>query len=195
MTERDEIERLVDRVQGGDPVALGALYDRFAERVYRFSLFRVGNHADAEDLTQRTFLKMIEAMPRYQRRGIPFEAWLFRLARNAAIDLMRGRRSHEPLESVDEMRSLAPGPEAAAEQADELAATRRAMRELTEEQREVISYRFAAGLTPREIGLLMGKREGTVRALQFRALSAMRRFIRAEEASHSSPRSEPGKSR
>ncbi len=185
MTERDEIEGLVERVEQGDPAALGALYDRFAERVYRFSLFRVGNHADAEDLTQRTFLKMIEAMPRYQRRGIPFEAWLFRLARNATIDLMRGRRAHEPLESVHEMRSLAPGPEAAAEQADELAATRRAMRKLTEEQREVISYRFAAGLTPREIGLLMGKREGTVRALQFRALSAMRRSIRAEEASRS----------
>ena len=182
MTERDEIEGLVERVQQGDPAALGALYDRFAERVYRFSLFRVGNHADAEDLTQRTFLKMIEAMPRYQRRGIPFEAWLFRLARNATVDLMRARRAHEPLESVHEMRSLVPGPEAAAEQADELAATRRAMRELTEEQREVISYRFAAGLTPREIGLLMGKREGTVRALQFRALNAMRKFIRAEEA-------------
>jgi len=181
MTERDEIEDLVERVQGGDPAALGALYDRFADRVYRFSLFRVGNHADAEDLTQRTFLKMIEALPRYQRRGIPFEAWLFRLARNATIDLLRGRRSHEPLESAAELRSAAPEPEAVVEQAAELAAAARAMEQLTDEQREVIGYRFAAGLTPREIGLLMGKREGTVRGLQFRALNAMRRFIRAED--------------
>lgn len=187
MTERDEIERLVDRVQEGDAAALGALYDLLADRVYRFSLLRVGNHADAEDLTQRTFLKMIEALPRYQRRGIPFEAWLFRLARNAAIDLLRGRRSHERLESASELRSTAPGPEADAEQAAELAAARRAIEQLTDEQRDVISYRFAAGLTPREIGLLMGKREGTVRALQFRALNAMRRFIRIEEAQYRSP--------
>ena len=187
MTERDEIERLVDRVQEGDAAALGALYDLLADRVYRFSLLRVGNHADAEDLTQRTFLKMIEALPRYQRRGIPFEAWLFRLARNAAIDLLRGRRSHERLESASELRSTAPGPEADAEQAAELAAARRAIEQLTDEQRDVISYRFAAGLTPREIGLLMGKREGTVRALQFRALHAMRRFIRIEEAQYRSP--------
>ncbi len=195
MTERDEIEGLVERVQEGDSAALGALYDRLAERIYRFSLFRVGNHHDAEDLTQRTFLKMIEALPRYQRRGIPFEAWLFRLARNAAIDLMRGRRSHEPLESASELRSSAPGPEAAAEEAAELAAARRAIEQLTAEQREVISYRFAAGLTPREIGLLMGKREGTVRALQFRALNAMRRFIRAEEAPRASSSMEPERPR
>ena len=187
MTERDEIERLVDRVQEGDAAALGAIYDLLADRVYRFSLLRVGNHADAEDLTQRTFLKMIEALPRYQRRGIPFEAWLFRLARNAAIDLLRGRRSHERLESVSELRSTAPGPEADAEQAAELAAARRAIEQLTDEQRDVISYRFAAGLTPREIGLLMGKGEGTVRALQFRALHAMRRFIRIEESRYRSP--------
>lgn len=195
MSERDEIETLVERVQEGDSAALGALYDRLAERVYRFSLLRVGNHADAEDLTQRTFLKVIEALPRYQRRGIPFEAWLFRLARNAAVDLMRGRRTHEPLESARETRSPAPGPEAAAEQAAELAAAGQAMLQLTAEQREVISYRFAAGLTPREIGLLMGKREGTVRALQFRALTAMRRFVEAEDASRTSPPTESERSR
>jgi RNA polymerase sigma-70 factor (ECF subfamily) len=195
MTERDEIEDLVDRVKGGDPAALGALYDRLADRVYRFSLFRVGNHADAEDLTQRTFLKMIEALPRYQRRGIPFEAWLFRLARNAAIDLMRGRRTNESLESASELRSEAPGPEAAAEQAAELAAARRAIEQLTDDQREVISYRFAAGLTPREIGLLMGRREGTIRALQFRALNAMRRYLHAEETPRPPSRGEPERRR
>jgi len=183
MTERDEIEGLVEQVQEGDPAALGALYDRLAERVYRFSLFRVGNHADAEDLTQRTFLKMIEALPRYQRRGIPFEGWLFRLARNAAIDLLRGRRAHQPLEAADAMRSPTPGPEAAAEQAAELAAVGRAVEQLTSDQRDVIAYRFVAGLTTREIAAVMGKREGSIRALQFRSLNAMRRFIRAEEAS------------
>jgi len=186
MTDRDEIEELVERVQGGNRAALGALYDRLAERIYRFALLRVGNHADAEDLTQRTFLKMIEALPRYERRGIPFEAWLFRLARNASIDLLRGRRTHEPIDAARQLHSSLPGPEAAAEQAAELEDARRAMEQLTEDQREVISYRFAAGLTPREIGAIMGKREGTVRALQFRALNAMRRYLMVDDAERDS---------
>lgn len=181
MTDRDEIETLVDRVKGGDPAALGALYDRFATRVYRFSLLRVGNHPDAEDLTQRTFLKMIEALPRYRHRGIPFEAWLFRLARNAAIDHLRVRRVHEPLEAAQALGNPGPGPEAVAEQAAELESVARAIRQLTADQRDVIAYRFAAGLTPREIGVLMGKREGSIRALQHRSLQALRRFLGEDE--------------
>jgi RNA polymerase sigma-70 factor (ECF subfamily) len=87
-----EVDALVERAKAGDRAALGALYDRLADRVYRFAFFRVGRRADAEDLVQRIFLKMIESLPRYQSRGIPFEAWFFRLARNTVIDHLRARR-------------------------------------------------------------------------------------------------------
>jgi RNA polymerase sigma-70 factor, ECF subfamily len=178
--DEERIDDLVDRAREGDQAALGALYDRLATRLYRFAYFRLGNRADAEDLTQRTFLKMIEALPRYQRRGIPFEAWFFRIARNGLVDLLRARRSHEPLEALRSAPSGEMGPEAAAELASEFASVERAMTQLTEEQQTVIAYRFMAGLTPREVGLVMDKREGTVRGLQFRALDALRRKLRED---------------
>jgi RNA polymerase sigma-70 factor (ECF subfamily) len=189
MTEAEQnVEKLVVRAQGGDVAALGALYDLLAERVYRFALFRVGSRADAEDLVQRTFLKMIEALPRYRQRGVPFEAWFFRLARNGVIDHLRGRRSHEPLEALTKMRSRERGPEEAAVLADEFARIEDAMQDLTASQREVIAYRFMAGLTPREIAYVMRKREGTVRALQFRGLEALRRSLSLANSTASSER-------
>jgi RNA polymerase sigma-70 factor (ECF subfamily) len=172
-----DVEALVERAQAGDREALGAIYDRLAGRVYRFALFRVGSRADAEDLMQRTFLKMIESLPRYQRRGIPFEAWFFRLARNGVIDHLRGRRAHQPLEALADIDSAEPGPHEAAELAVEFRRIEDAMQELTPIQQEVIGYRFMAGLSPREIGLVIGKREGSVRALQFRAIQALRRSL------------------
>jgi len=175
--DEEEIDDIVDRAREGDQAALGALYDRLGERLYRFAFFRLGNRADAEDLTQRTFLKMIEALPRYQRRGTPFEAWFFRIARNGLVDLVRARRSHEPLEALRAAPSAEIGPEAAAELASEFADVQGALSSLTDEQRTVIAYRFMAGLTPREVGVVMGKREGTVRGLQFRAIAALRRAL------------------
>lgn len=178
MTDHEhDVEALVERAQAGDRAALSELYDRLASRVYRFALFRVGNRADAEDLMQRTFLKMIETLPRYQQRGIPFEAWFFRLARNSVIDHLRRRRAHEPLAALVGTEDAGPSPEDSAELAAEFQRIREAIETLTPIQQEVIAYRFTAGLTPREVGALMGKREGTVRALQFRALQALRRSL------------------
>jgi RNA polymerase sigma-70 factor, ECF subfamily len=175
-----DVDALVKRAQSGDQAAIGAIYDRLAGRVYRFALFRVGSPADAEDLMQRTFVKMIESLPRYQSRGIPFEAWFFRLARNGVIDHLRGRRLHQPLETVAEVDSRRPGPEESAELAMEFRRLEEALGRLTPVQQEVIGYRFMAGLTAREIGLVIGKREGSVRALEFRALQRLRRSLGRE---------------
>lgn len=175
-----DVESLVGRAQAGDRAAAGELYDRLADRVYRFALFRVGRRADAEDLVQRIFVKMIESLPRYQSRGIPFEAWFFRLARNSVIDHLRAHRPHQPLESLAEVDSGQPGPEESAQLAMEFQQLEAALGELTPVQQEVIAYRFMAGLSPREIGLIIGKREGTVRALQFRGLQALRRVLTRE---------------
>jgi len=175
--QQPNVEALVERARAGDQAAIGAIYDRLAGRVYRFALFRVGSRADAEDLMQRIFLKMIESLPRYQPRGVPFEAWFFRLARNTVIDHLRARRRLQPLETIAEVDSTRPGPEESAELAIEFRRLETALEDLTPVQQEVIGYRFMAGLSAREIGLIIGKREGSVRALQFRALQALRRSL------------------
>jgi RNA polymerase sigma-70 factor (ECF subfamily) len=137
-------------------------------------LVRVRERADADDLVQRVFLKMIEALPRYEARGVPFAAWAFRLARNTVIDFERTRRSHEPLDSVLERPSDAASPDELAELEAERAEVRAALLTLTPDQQDVVTYRFFAGLSPAEIGALMGRREGSIRALQFRALESLR---------------------
>ena len=96
------IERLVDEARAGDAWAFGQLFDHFHLPVYRYVASRVRHPSDAEDLTQLVFVKALEALPRYEPRGIPFGGWLFRLARNAVIDHVRTSHEHADLaQSVD----------------------------------------------------------------------------------------------
>jgi RNA polymerase sigma-70 factor (ECF subfamily) len=173
----NEIEQLVDRARKGDDTAFGALYDAFAPRVYRFFRFRVETDEAAEDLTQRVFLKMIEQLTHYQSRGVPFAAWLFRVARNAWIDEHRLSRSNVPLEALADIAGEEAGPEELAAHAFDWEILRRELGHLPADQREVIACRFFAGLSPRETAAQMGRSEGSVRVLQHRALAALRRRI------------------
>jgi RNA polymerase sigma-70 factor (ECF subfamily) len=167
-------DALVARASDGDAAAFRDLYEQFAPLIYRFALFRVRNASDAEDITQRVFIKVIEALPRYERRGLPFGAWLFRIARNSVIDFERVKRPRDPLDVLEFQASEGPGPAELAEADLERQALVQGISELTREQQEVIAYRFFGGLSPREIADVMGKREGSIRALQFRAIESLR---------------------
>jgi RNA polymerase sigma-70 factor (ECF subfamily) len=175
--DTDTLAALLADARAGDSRAFATIYDAYAGRLHRFLLLRVTEPADAEDLLQRVFVKVIEALPRYQDRGMPFGAWLFRIARNVAIDFARARPNDNALRVAEGHSDERCEPAAAAE----LMADRRLVREaldlLTPVQRDVLIYRFFAGLSPREIGTLMGKREGSVRAIQFRALMTLRRHL------------------
>jgi RNA polymerase sigma-70 factor (ECF subfamily) len=170
----DETQALVERAQGGDGAAFAALYDLFGPRVYRFFRFRVPAAEAAEDLTQRVFLKMIEQLPNYEPRGVPFAAWLFRVARNAWID--EGRTTHPsvPINALSEEAAAVDGPHDLAAAAIESEMLRGAIATLPPDQREVIACRFFAGLTCRETAAQMGRSEGSVRVIQHRALAALR---------------------
>jgi RNA polymerase sigma-70 factor (ECF subfamily) len=182
MTEHDQtVHDLVVRAQRGDPEAFAELYDLYADRLYRFARFRLGQVEDAEDVVQRVFLTVIENLPRYQHRGVPFDAWIFRIARNESIDLLRRRRPRDPLEAIAGRPATDPGPEDRAVEAIELVAVAQALVELTDEQREVIALRYFAGLSAAEAGAVMGKREGSIRALQFRAIASLRRTLGWED--------------
>ena len=170
----DETQVLVERAQSGDGAAFAALYDVFAPRIYRFFRFRVSTAESAEDLTQRVFLKMIEQLPRYEPRGIPFAAWVFRVARNAWIDEDRTARPTVPLGLLTEAAATTAGPHEAAVAAIESETLRTAVETLPADQREVIAARFFAGLSCRETAVLMARSEGSVRVIQHRALAALR---------------------
>ena len=178
MTLDDEVlERLVHDAKAGDPWAFGRIFDEFNQPVYRFIASRVRRPSDAEDLTQLVFVKALEALPRYEQRGVPFGGWLFRLARNTVIDHIRTRHDHADLDAAAELPVDTAGPDDLAVLGLDLDAVARALKQLTGEQREAIELRFFAGLSAREAAEAMGKQEGTVRGLQFRAIAALRRSL------------------
>jgi RNA polymerase sigma-70 factor (ECF subfamily) len=178
MTVDDEaIERLVAAAKDGDPEAFGALFDHYYAPVYRYVAARVGRPSDAEDLAQLVFVKALEALPRYEQRGVPFGGWLFRLARNVVIDHIRTRREHVTLDTAVERSTETGGPDELAALRQEMDSVACALRRLTPEQREAIELRFFAGLSAREAAVAMGRQEGTVRGLQFRAIAALRREL------------------
>jgi RNA polymerase sigma-70 factor (ECF subfamily) len=173
----EALERLVLEAKGGDAWAFGRIFDAFHEPIYRFIASRVQRPSDAEDLTQLVFVKALEALPRYEVRGIPFGGWLFRLARNTIIDHARTRHEHAELDAATDRATEMAGPDEVALLRQDLDAVARALLDLTDEQRETIELRFFAGLSARETAEVMGKQEGTVRGLQFRAIAALRRSL------------------
>jgi RNA polymerase sigma-70 factor, ECF subfamily len=190
MPETD-IDRLVALARKGDGAAFGALYEAFAPRIYRFFRFRAGTPEAAEDLTQKVFLKMIESLPSYRDRGVPFAAWLFRVARNAWIDDHRTSHPAATLDSLAENPSVETGPDELAATAFDWALVSAELARLPEDQREVIECRFLAGLTPRETAAQMDRSEGAVRVLQHRAIANLRSRLSSMAADRTVRQHEP----
>jgi RNA polymerase sigma-70 factor (ECF subfamily) len=170
------IDDLAMLARTGDTEALGRLYDELVSPIYRYVALRIRRHEDAEDLTQVVFERIVGALPRYRPTGRPFQAWAYRIARNAVIDHVRRERNHEPLDPLragpDDAR-----PEALSVLGEEIRELRSAIRELTPDQQEALTLRFAAGLSAEEAAAVMGRRAGTVRGLTFRAIATLRRRL------------------
>ena len=168
------IDTLVRGAAAGDAVAFAGLYDAYAPRLRRFLRHQTGDVQVAEDLLQQTFMKMIEALPRYRSRGLPFGAWVFRIARNLVIDRRRTAHPAAPIEAAADRPSDGDGPERAAERSDERARLIAAMDALPADQREVLVWRFFGELSPTETAALMDRSQEAVRSLQHRAILALR---------------------
>jgi RNA polymerase sigma-70 factor (ECF subfamily) len=174
------IEQLVHQAKSGDGDAFGQLFDHYHEAIYRYIASRVYRPTDAEDLTQTVFVKALEALPRYEARGVPFGGWLFRLARNAVIDFVRTRHEHVELDAVGQRSAAEAQPDVVILMRHDIEEVGIALAALTDEQRDAIALRFFGGLSAREAAEAMGKQEGTVRGLQFRAIAALRRQLGIE---------------
>src|SRR5687768_14753475 len=128
----EALDQLVAEAKAGDAEAFGRIFDAYAGPIHRFIASRVNRPSDAEDLTQLVFVKALEALPRYEARGIPFGGWLFRLARNAIIDQARTRKDHLPLLLAVTRETEEAGPEARAALREDLDRVAHALRDLTD---------------------------------------------------------------
>lgn len=177
----DESEAsLVARATQRDAEAFGALYNLYFERIYRYVRLRIVNAPDAEDVTAAVFLSAWRGIERFSpKHETSFASWLFRLAHNALVDRYRRARTTVSLDTCEaDSPSNAPSnPEAELEWRLTLSELHAALQKLTDEQREVVLLRFFEGLSAREVGDIMGKQEGTVRGMQFRAIDALRRAL------------------
>ncbi len=182
----DAERMLAAKACAGDRVAFGELYNRYLDKIYRYVYFKVGQTGDAEDITSQTFLKAWDAIGDYEWRDHPFGAWLFRIAHNLVVDYHRARRETVPLDDASpQLESRASRdtlrPEGVLAGIIASDRVRKAIARLTEEQQQVLVLRFYEGLSTGETALLMGKRSGAVRGLQFRALSALRELLDRQE--------------
>lgn len=175
-------EDLVRRAQRRDPEAFGWLYEEHFDRIYRYVMLRVSNQADAEDITQQVFLKALENIGSYRWRGMPFASWLFRIAHNLVVDYWK-KKSREKTaavapEEIDEMMvESSNDPATLAELKFDMKRLSAACEQLSDGQREIISLRFAGGLSVAESAKVMGKSEGAVKVLQHAALVRLRRIL------------------
>ncbi|MDO9444223.1 MAG: sigma-70 family RNA polymerase sigma factor [Dehalococcoidia bacterium] len=173
--ETDAVRRLVDRAKGGDAEAFGGLYDRFQPEIVRYLTHRTRDADAAEDLAQQVFLKAWQAIPRYEDRGVPFKAWLYRMAHNQMVDHFRSRRPTSDLEGLD--LPVDSEAETLLLEGEMQEALKGALERLTEDHRQVLVLRFLMEKSAREIGEIMGRKEVTIRGLQMRALQSLRREI------------------
>ena len=170
-------EALVRRASAGDPEAFGDLYERHLDRVFRYFYYRVGQREEAEDLTEQVFLKAWQAMGSYNCRGVPFSAWLFRVAHNLLVD---HRRAYPEIEQLDNALALeddgADPHELTARRAEasELAA---ALSQLSTIEQSVVALRFVEGLDHRSVASIINKSEVATRSIQSRALARLARIL------------------
>jgi len=171
---------LVQRAIGHDAEAFGRLYDMHVDRVYRHIYYRVGNEADAEDLTQQVFLKAWQAIHRYKKMASPFVAWLMTISHNLIVDFYRTRKDRAYLEAEILADSSTPSPERAAEASFEQHRLRRAILQLGGDEQQGVMLRLIEDFEFAEIASLLKKNEGNIRVILHRALVKLRKILEKE---------------
>ncbi|MEU0563974.1 sigma-70 family RNA polymerase sigma factor [Nonomuraea sp. NPDC005983] len=177
----DDQRTLVLRAKTGNTEAFGTLYDRYVDLVYRYIYFRVGSHQLAEDLTSETFLRALRRITDFTWQGRDFGAWLVTIARNLVTDHFKSGRYRLEIstgEVIDVPLDGAHIPENAVVTAIVNDRILRAVRDLNPEQQECVVLRFLHGLSLAETALIMGKKSGAIKALQFRAIRALARALK-----------------
>ena len=168
---------LVRQAVAGDQRAFAELYEAYFDRIYRYVYLKIGDRVEAEDMTQQVFVNALKSISGYKWQGKPFSAWLFRIAHNQIVDYLR-KKTRQPATLLNEpLLAGGANPLALAEHNLDMEQVARAARNLTQAQREVVSLRFAAGLSIDEVARAMGRTQGAIKALQHSAIVALRKLL------------------
>jgi RNA polymerase sigma-70 factor (ECF subfamily) len=172
---------LVLKASAGDSDAFGQLYDLYMVKIYNYVFYRVHSQMDAEDITAKVFIRALKNIHRYEDRGYPFSAWLYRIAHNLVANWYRDM-GKQPLLSIDEYQekdlSVFVNPEKAIARTDEEEKLLYFIGSLPEERQQLIILKFVDGLSNTEIGQIMNRTEGAIKSLYHRTLVSLRKTIR-----------------
>jgi RNA polymerase sigma-70 factor (ECF subfamily) len=167
-----------DRIR--NEAQLAELYEEYYGRIARYAYVHIGDRNDAEDIAGETFLKALKTLDSYQERGVPIQAWLFKIAHNLVVDYLR-KKTKIKIQSMD-ITPLADDedPTMLVEKNIQLEKVKKAMKNLTDDQREVVGLRFLGGMTSREVAQVMNKNDGAVREMQRAAIERLRNILATE---------------
>ncbi len=169
-------EQALVQASNGDRKAFGILYERYVGRIYNYVYYRTGNQHDAEDLTARVFFRAMRHIVNYQDRGVPFSAWLYRIAHNLVANWHRdnSRRHEIAIEDSFSSRQEGEHPEFALLQVEEQDALLKVIRRLPPDRQQLLILKFVEHLSNADIGQVMGRTEGAIKSLYHRTLLALR---------------------
>ncbi len=156
---------------------LAGLYEEYYNKIARYALVRIGNRTEAEEVAGEVFLRALDSLKLYKDRGIPMQAWLFRIAHNLVVDHLRKTAKYKtvPIDTLWIESDMSPA--TVAEKNIEFEKVNKAMERLTPAQKEVIGLRFFGGLTSREVGRILNKSDGAVREMQRAAIESLRKLL------------------
>ncbi len=169
-------KEVLERASQGDREAFGLLYERYVDRIFNYVYYRTGNIHDAEDLTARVFQRAMKHIHNYNDRGVPFSAWLYRIAHNLVANWHRdrSRRQEIPLDDMPMLPTRGEHPETTLVRTEEQEALLRLIRHLPPDRQHLLILKFVENLSNAEIGQIMGRSEGAIKSLYHRTLLALR---------------------
>jgi RNA polymerase sigma-70 factor (ECF subfamily) len=178
-----EEQDILQSASQGDLESFGVLYAKYVERIFNYVYYRTGNVHDAEDLTARVFYRALHHIHSYTDRGVPFSAWLYRIAHNLVANWHRDRSRHQeiPLSDAPTIHYKGDPPEVALMQNQERDALLRLIRHLPSERQHLLILKFVEHMSNAEIGETMGRSEGAVKSLYHRTLLALRDELEGSE--------------
>ncbi len=173
-------DQLIRQAKAGNSQAVAALYQQYATVIYRYIFYRVPTSSDAEDLTAEVFLKMVEGLPAYKPTGVPFEAWLYRIASARVADFYRLAHRRPQDELSDQLADHVPLPEDQLQQRQERESLRQMFHHFSEEEQSILILRFVERKSHKDVAAILGKTVSAVKSTQHRALVQLASLLGSE---------------